>query len=375
MKRIIKLMGVSIAVFLMILLFPSDFSAYCQDDEIVETSPYTEQIKGQVDEILDDYDISYSLDDISDMSLDGLASGIKESVESRIAAPFRLLGIILILVIFSAFIKSAGESALSPRGVNMFSLVSVISAVTVISTPLLNSFDYAADAMERGGNFMLVFVPVFAGISVFSGGLTAVSTYNVITLSAAEIFVELAKNIFMPVIGMTAALAVVNSVFSKAPVDGLIRMIQKAVTWSLTVLTTLFTGFLTIKSTISAAADGAAAKTVRLMISGFVPVVGGAVSDAYSTVKGSLNLVRCTAGAAGVIAISMILLPPVLELLCFRLVMKLGAGVAGLFSAEPIEKLLKSLDAGLSIAIAIIVCFSLLFIISTAILMKTISGV
>ena len=186
---------------------------------------------------------------------------------------------------------------------------------------------------------------------------------------------ELAKNIFMPVIGMTAALAVVNSVFSKAPVDGLIRMIQKAVTWSLTVLTTLFTGFLTIKSTISAAADGAAAKTVRLMISGFVPVVGGAVSDAYSTVKGSLNLVRCTAGAAGVIAISMILLPPVLELLCFRLVMKLGAGVAGLFSAEPIEKLLKSLDAGLSIAIAIIVCFSLLFIISTAILMKTISGV
>ena len=375
MKRIIKLMGVSIAAFLTILLFPSDFSAYCQDDEIVETSPYTEQIKNQVDEILDDYDISYSLDDISDMSLDGLASGIKESVESRIAAPFRLLGIILILVIFSAFIKSAGESALSPRGVNMFSLVSVISAVTVISTPLLNSFDYAADAMERGGNFMLVFVPVFAGISVFSGGLTAVSTYNVITLSAAEIFVELAKNIFMPVIGMTAALAVVNSVFSKAPVDGLIRMIQKAVTWSLTVLTTLFTGFLTIKSTISAAADGAAAKTVRLMISGFVPVVGGAVSDAYSTVKGSLNLVRCTAGAAGVIAISMILLPPVLELLCFRLVMKLGAGVAGLFSAEPIEKLLKSLDAGLSIAIAIIVCFSLLFIISTAILMKTISGV
>jgi stage III sporulation protein AE len=132
----------------------------------------------------------------------------------------------------------------------------------------------------------------------------------------------------------------------------------------------LFTGFLTLKSSIGNAADGFASKTAKFMISGFVPVVGGAISDAYSTVKSSMSIIRCTTGTAGAIAIVIIMIPPVLELMAYRLVFMIGSAAAEMMSVTPIVRLFKNLDSGLAIAMSVLICFSVFFIISTAILMN-----
>lgn len=365
MKKIIKRI---------IIIFSVVFTAMIstRDAYAAEMSPGAEEISAQVDEMLEDYDISYSYGDMSGLSIGEMISTIGESTEARVKAPVKLLGMILVIVVFSSFMKSAGESVFSKNSsANLYNLICVLSAVAVISPALLKAYENASSAIDRGGGFMLVFIPVYAGITVASGGITSAGIYNAVTLAAAEIMVQLSSTLLMPMLSMTAALAITGSVFPNTTLDSLVKLAKKLVTWGMTAAMTLFTGFISLKCTLGSTVDGFAAKTVKFMISGFVPVIGSAVSDAYSTVKGSFGVMRCTAGTAGTIAVVLIMLPPILELLIFRVVMWTGSTAAEMFSAEPLAKLLKSLDNGLAIAMSILVGFSVLFIISTAILMKT----
>ena len=113
-----------------------------------------------------------------------------------------------------------------------------------------------------------------------------------------------------------------------------------------------------------------ASKTARFLISGAVPVVGGAVSDAYATVKSSFDVIHGSVGTVGVIAMIIIMLPPVMEVLVFRIVMWVGTAIAELFSTEPLVKLMKGIDSGLAVAQSVLVCYSVIFVLCTGILMK-----
>lgn len=366
------MMKKKLKLFLAILIFFVTANLVATD--VYATSGYDtqlEEVSSQVDEILEEFDISYSFEDMSDLSLTELFSSIKEAIAARVRAPFTALGTILIVIVFTSLMKSVGETALrnSPSS-NMYNLVCVLTAVTVIAPMLLNAYGNAEEAIDTGRGFMRIFIPVFVGITVASGHITSAGVYNAVTLLSAEFIVELSRNFLMPLLSVAVALAVSGSIFSNAAVDSIISLIKKLITWTMTVAVTLFSGFVSLKCSLGARADGFAVKTVKFMISGFVPVVGSAVSDAYTTVKGSFDVMRCTIGLAGTVAVVMILLPPVVELLLYRVVMWIGTAVAEMFSVNSLAKLMKNLDCGLSIAMSILLCFSMMFIICTGILMK-----
>ena len=79
-------------------------------------------------------------------------------------------------------------------------------------------------------------------------------------------------------------------------------------------------------------------------------------------------------GAAGIIAIVLIILPILLELLIYRFVMWAGGAAADMFGTESLSKLLKCIDSGFAIAQCLMICYSVIFVLCTAILMKTFGG-
>lgn len=340
----------------------------------VEYTDSETEIGQQIDDIMSDYDIGYSYGDISSLSLGELITMVKDSFIARISAPLKVFKTIIIVVLFTAVMKSAGESVFS-SGVSssLYSMICVMAAVTVIMPQLFTVYEESLTAVERSGSFILVFVPVFTGITVATGGITTAGIYNVLILGASELIVELSRHFLIPVLSVTAVLAVSGSIFPNVSLESIVGLLKKIITWGMTISMTLFTGFVSMKCTLGGKADGVATKTARFLISGTVPVVGGAVSDAYATVKSSFDVIQGTVGTVGVIAIIIIMLPPVLELLIFRCIMWTGTAVAELFSAEPLVKLMKGIDSGLAVAQSVLVCYSVIFILCTGILMKCIT--
>lgn len=366
MKRIVF----TIFVLTLVMLFavvPVNAHAEEYSDEQTE-------LNEEVDNILSDYDIGYGMGDISGLTFGELAARVKDSMAERLAAPIKMLGTLLVVTVFTALLRSTAEGFFSQNSLSgIYNMICVMTAVTVITPQLFTVYERALSTIEIVSGFLLVFVPVFAGIAVVSGGFTTGGIYNVMTLAASEAIVGVSQQFLIPVVSITTVLAVSGSVFPNASLDSIGRLMKKGITWSMTVIMTLFTGFVTLKCSIAGKMDGVTTKAAKYVISGFIPIVGGAVSDAYATVRSSFDVICCTAGAAGVIAIILLMLPPILEILVFRGVLWIGTAAAEVLSADPIAKLMKGIDSGLAIAQSVLICYLLMFVLCTAILMQSIS--
>ncbi|MBR2283636.1 MAG: hypothetical protein IJ874_04350 [Ruminococcus sp.] len=356
MKRLI------IVLFSALLIFAAALPLRSYAEDGIE-----DEITAEVDDILSAYDTGYSLGDTAGLSFSGFFGLIRERTVSRLTAPLRLLGtIILLSVLYSVFRSiTSGGSAMSGSG--LFGMISVMTAVTAIVPPLLGVYSSSLEAIRVTAGFMLVYVPVFAGITAFSGGLASAGIYHMMILAASELLLKLSGSYLLPVLTVCTVLSVSGSVFPNSSSEGIVRVLKKVITLVISLTATLFSSFLSLKCTIAGKADSAGDKTIKMLLSGSVPVIGGAVSDAYSTVKCSLGVIRSTVGAAGIIAIAVLLLPPVIELLAYRLVMWIGTAAAELFSASPIAGLLRSIDDGLSIAQCVMTAQCGMLMICTAI--------
>ena len=347
---------------MLILIFPQSVRA-------ADQSEIQQEIAGQVNDMLSDSGIDSDYSTLSSLSAGTILDAVKEALTSHLEAPLRLLGILLLIVVFSAvFVNLSQETNSGISG-----MISTLAAVTMILPRIFSVFASAVEVIGRLGGFIMVFVPAFSGLTTVCGGLTAASAYDVLILGCSEIIVALSGSFLMPVLGIISALGISGSAFASKPSENLALTLRKVIIWGMTVVMSLFTGFVTLKCTIAGKADTALSKTARFVISGAVPVVGGAVSDAYSSVRGSFEVLRCSVGAVGIAAIILILLPPVIELLIFRFVLWLGVCAAEMFSAGSLAGLLRSFDAGLAIAQSLLVCYGLMFLISSAILIQSVN--
>ena len=132
---------------------------------------------------------------------------------------------------------------------------------------------------------------------------------------------------------------------------------------------TIFTGMITIKSFSGAAADGAAARAVKFGASNFIPIIGSSVSEAYSTVYAGVGVIRSSVGTLGIVAAGVMMLKPFAELICIKIVLGMAKLIADLLGACEISELLKSTGYAISAALSTMLCFCMMFIISTAVVM------
>ncbi|MDO4862738.1 MAG: hypothetical protein Q4A05_01105 [Ruminococcus sp.] len=353
--------------FVLLLAAAVPYTALADEPEDI----YAE-LTEQLDDALAEFDLGIGYDDVTELGFGELMSAIWDRAEARLAAPLRLLSAILLVITAASVLRTSAGSALGGAAGGTYDTVCVMAAAAVAAPQLIDVYTDTLAEIEVCGGFIIVFVPVFTAGAVMCGGLTSAGVYHMLILGASELLTELSESYLMPVLGATAALSVTGSIFPDSSLESVVGLLKKAVTWSITLVMTLFTGFVTLKCSIAGKADGVAVKTVKTVISGAVPVVGGAVSDAYATVKGSFEVIGSTVGAAGVIGIVLLLLPKILELFAYRGVMCLGAAAADMFSAPSVSKLLKSFDSGLAIAQCVLVCYALMFLISSAILAQTI---
>lgn len=331
---------------------------------------YGEEISGDFDDILYDSGIDLTLDEATTLDIGGIWGKIKSETADRLSAPLKMLGILMTVTLLTTFLKMSGDDISGGKNSDIFSLVCVLASVTVVLPKLFEVFERTYMTILSTGGFISVFVPAFAGLTAAMGGLGAAGAYNMLILGASELVINLTNNCFMPVVSAVSALSAAGAVFMDGALEKLTALVKKALVWGMTAAVTLFSGFVTLKCTLAGKADGVATKTVKFAVSGFIPIAGSAVTDAYSTVRSSFDVIRCTAGTAGTVGMVLIMLPPILEIAVYRLIMWVGTAMGEMFSAEPVTKLLSALDCGLAIAQSVLICYSLVFVLCTGILMN-----
>lgn len=366
MKRVLAALSVLFCVWWLALPVQAEAA-----QEIYEQSGASElTVNEDAQAVLDEQNLSFSdPQGILSFSPSGIASSLLERVKAELTAPLRLGGVLIAVTILAAMTGGIGDGLQDRSLSRMFEMICVLVCVTQITSPMASCFLAAGNGLQEGGTFMLAFVPVFTTVVAAGGGPVTASAYHMVVLTLAEVAVQIATGILMPLLQMCLALSIVDAVHPTLSLSGFIGGIKKVVTWGLGLVMALFVGLLSVQGVVSTSADSVATKATKFMLSSCVPVVGGAVSDAFSTVRGSLGVLRSGVGGVGIVALAATVLPPLVHLALYRLSLFVAGLAADVLEIPQLRRLFHNLESILSVAIGILACFSFMLLLSTALVM------
>lgn len=371
MKTVIKAVTVTA---LMILL---SFSSFAVDENEYLESQLQASGADELYSILNDesQDILSSLE-VDSVDFDSLFNisprkifiSLKDIAQGKAKEPLKaivkIMGITVMLSIGEAFLPDDDKMK------SILNIVGVLLCAAALSVPVFKAMDSAVSSVGMCCTFMKSLIPVFAGAVIASGNPVTAINFQSWAFAAAQFISSICQSFIIPVVGAVVALDISGSVMPERRFDGITAFIKKAVISVLSFTATLYVSFLGIKNALASSADSVAGKGIKLLISSAVPVVGGALSEAYSGIIGSMALVKSTVGVFGIISVAIITLPPLLNLIFWIFALKLCAAASSMFIQNEISGLFNSVSTALTLMNVVLVFNCVLFIISMALLVN-----
>ncbi len=363
----IRLTFILTAVFLPFLLGISCAAAGNGPEDTLEQAAASLDIPSDVQTEFDR--IGIEPDDPESMmtlSPESMLHEILRTAAQEAAAPLRVCGILLTMTVLSALLGNLGDTAAGGSLRKIFDALCILLCVGTAADPLCDILIRTAKTLDIGRTFMTSYVPIFSAFIAAGGHVAGSAAYQVFVLFLTEGIMQLIHGILFPILQMSAALGIADAVDPELRLSGFVSGLRTAVTWILGFVMTMFSALLSVRSIVASAADSLASKSVRLLASGLIPIVGNAVSDAYGTVQGSIRLLRNGVGAAGILVILWLVLPPLTALFLYRIVFRINGIFAEMAGTKPLSQLFGNIQSVLSAAFAILVCFAVIIIVSTA---------
>jgi len=370
MKIIIK-----IIIFITAFLFFVFSSGALEDDfgqsELIDALPDSAR------EMLEDSDITPDNAGALSLTPFSVIKSMWDIFMDELTRPLRMLaaltGVILLCAVAETLRDSAGGSvsiaASGGQASDAFGIVGVLAGAGMMIIYISDIVARAAATLNAGGAFLLTFVPIFAGIMVITGQLTTATVFSMSLIMAGQVFMYITAVFLTPLTSVILGVSTAGAVSPDLKVDALSETVKKIVILTLGLLVTLFTGLLSLQSFISSSADTVAMKAARFTVSSSVPFVGGAVGDALSTVRGSVNLLRNSTGTFGIIAGIAIIAPTLISVFVHKIALSIAAAVSSVFGLLRLSALLKSGESVLSIIFALLFCFTLVVVISVGLML------
>ncbi|MBQ9859301.1 MAG: hypothetical protein IJO76_01310 [Clostridia bacterium] len=287
--------------------------------------------------------------------------------------PLQALGCLLGVVLVSALFRGMEGTAQSPFLQTVFHMVAALAAAGGLLVPLLSLLEQVEKAVEQVAVFMAGFVPIYGGI-LATGGVSTALSYQTTLLTAAEALTWLLHSGVFPLLTVSLAMGTTGCVADGFCLDSFSATIHKTILWALGLFSTLFSGLLSLQQMVAAAGDTLGGRVMKFSLSSFVPVVGGLLSEAYSTVVSCSGLLRSTVGCFGMLATVLIILPPLCHCLLWSLSLHLSASAAALFGLSSLEKLCKTAAGTIRVLIGVLAVFALLMVVSVSIVVFAARG-
>ncbi len=302
-----------------------------------------------------------------DVSLSKVFNLIKNAVTGNLESPMKslakLLSVIILLSIGESFIPDDG------RYKPIIGMLGTLFCVSSVIVPLYQAIESAVSSVGMCGIFMKSLIPVLTGVVSASGNPALAISFQSVAFSVAQVMSVISEKYIVPLVGAVIAVDITGALMPSFKLSGITDLIKKTVISAMSFAASLYVSFLGIKGALANSADTVANKGIKLLISSAIPVVGSAVSEAYSGIIGSLVLVRSTVGIFGIVVILIITVPAMMQLLFWIFALKIGTAAGEVFSQDTTVRLLKALASAITLLNVVVLFNGVLFIISMALIL------
>lgn len=367
-----------ICVFILTLIMficGTSLAAFAENDnEIIDDidDELFSAIDGDTMDVLDSMGINaLDYDSVYNASFSSLISYFSTNVKEKGVTAFKSFFLILSVLLITATLQSMTGVGENEDYINLI----VISAVTLLTVGSISgSINSVLSVINLSAKFTAGYIPIFAGIIALSGSAATALTYNTVVLAISEGIAAFSNNLAVSVIGAFFCLSIAFSVNESVNSGKLISAFNKCITVAVGFVSTLFASVLSIKGIMSSSVDSVSVKGLKFLISSMIPVVGSAISEAYSSLLGSINLIKGSVAVVGILAVVIINIPAIAEGLVYYVSMSVLSIVSESLGMGKISTLFKAFCAGIKFLLLLVVLNAFVLIISTGLMLSMKGG-
>lgn len=293
-----------------------------------------------------------------------LFSALSEGFRAEWTAPARALLTLLASCVLCRLVQEFAAKELSYA----VSVCGALCAAVTLLSPMASLLEQAARVTDAAAVFLLAAVPVYAGLLFTAGNTVTAPTYGALSLAAANAVSVLSSAVLIPVLRVFLAFSVASAVTSfdlKRLTDALYKVIK----WALVLAVTVYTGVLSVQTIVANSAEMAGGKAAKMLVSGAIPIVGGAFSDAFSVIVSGAALVKNGVGAFGLLASLAIFLPLCIKAAAWLLICFCAGLAAEVLGLKPLASFLNGCAAALRLLIAAVCSVGAVAVVSAAVVL------
>lgn len=285
---------------------------------------------------------------------------VAQTLHQRLSGAVVLLGVVLLCSVAESFFAAAEQPSV-PRYVSMAGAMAITLTAAGDFKQLMG---LGVETLEELDIFAKALLPTLSAAVAASGGMVSAGAKQVATVFFTNLLLSVIRKVLLPLLYGCIVAAAADAMIPGHSLKKIGVGIRKGVTWALTGVMLLFTGFLTLTGAASSAADALTMQMTRSAISAAVPVVGSIISDATGTVLAGAGMLKSAVGVFGMLAVLAICLTPFLTIAVQYLLYKLAAFLAGTMTAGPLEELIDALGSAFGLMLGMTGSCALLLLIS-----------
>lgn len=280
----------------------------------------------------------------------------------------KLLGILIIMTIFSVILQSmhtAFEKSVVSK-IAYFVVYLVLIYITLNSFYLV--FNYTKQSIDMMSSFMVALLPLLIALIATFGQVITISFFHPIIIFLIHISGILTTNFIFPLLYLSALLMIVSHLNENFQATHLAELFKTISLSIIGIFFTIFLGVMSVQGTASAIQDGVALKTTKFITGNFIPVIGRSFTDAADTFLAAALLLKNAIGIVGLIIIVTIAIFPAIKIMVISFIYKLAAAVLQPLGNSPVITSLNIVSKYIMYVLACLITVTFMFFLSIVII-------
>ncbi len=342
-RKIIVIILIS-TVFILPLHAYDDLSDYITDE--MESVLPSEVIEGE--------DISYS------WLWDRITEAISKVIPAIMQNTTSVLSVVILSAVFNILCSSVTSTGVQKclqylsSGCIAMTAYNILSAIWEDMTILLSYIN----------TFMTTLTPVTTLLYSMGGNLTTAAVNNTAMGIILTVFEAICYHGIRPMLQICFGFSIISALSGSIDLRPVATFVRKTYTTVIVFVMTSMICILSLQNMLSRPKDSLGIRTIKFAAANAVPIVGGAVSEAAATVGAGVSAIRGSLGVLAILAIAVMVLPPLLSMWLNKISFSLMSAVCSVFGMTKEEGLISGAAELINFALAITISSTMMFIIS-----------
>ena len=271
--------------------------------------------------------------------------------------------VIAIGVVFSLVNASRPKSKSKSIG-DIIHFVCFGTIIAILVTSITQMITLTSSTIMSIKNQIDAVMPVLLTLMTAIGGNASVGIYQPTVAVLSGSIISIFTKILLPIFIISLVFSIVGNLSSNVKLDKFSSFFTSLFKWIIGIVFTIFSAFLAIQGISAGNIDGISIRTAKYTIKNTVPLLGSYLADGFNLIIASSVLIKNAVGVCGLIVLFMSILVPVLKLIVYMLILKLGAAILEPISDPKISNFISMLSKNVSLLIVLILgcAFSYLLI-------------